>query len=62
MKELTYKQKAKAFDLLISGNFNPIFSVYNKLKDTEEQENWCQIIIKQACEDALRIVAYQTGL
>jgi len=55
MKTITNKQKALAFDILMSGKMNPEWQVYNQLKNLD-QENWSGIIIRQACENALQTV------
>jgi hypothetical protein len=48
------KIKAEAFDLLMNceKEFSVLCQCYDKLKDTSQPE-WCAIIIKQACKNAL---------
>jgi len=55
MKTTTNKEKALAFDMLMSGKMNPEWQVYNQLRQSD-QENWSGIIIRQACENALQTV------
>jgi hypothetical protein len=55
MKNITDKEKARAFDMLMSGKMNPEWKVYNELRQSD-QENWSGIIIRQACENALQLI------
>jgi hypothetical protein len=55
MKAITDKQKAQAFDLLISGKVNSIFDAYKYISQSGQNE-YAPIIVRQACENALRLV------
>ena len=57
MKTVSNKEKARAFDMLMSGKMNPMFKVYDELR-ISGQENWVSIIVRQACEDALRLAVF----